>query len=48
MAQHDDHHVHGSMAVRDHERTFAGFIRLATWGAVLSILVVIFMALANA
>ncbi len=48
MAHHDDHHTHGSMSVRDHEKTFAGFIRLSTWGAALAILVVIFMALSNA
>jgi hypothetical protein len=41
-------HKHGSMDIRDHEKTFAGFIRLVTWGAGISIGIVIFMALANA
>ncbi|GHC66044.1 aa3-type cytochrome c oxidase subunit IV [Neogemmobacter tilapiae] len=41
-------HKHGSMDIRDHEKTFAGFLRLVTWGAGISIGIVIFMALANA
>lgn len=41
-------HKHGSMDTRTQEKTFAGFIRLTTWGAVISIGVLIFMALANA
>lgn len=42
------HHEHGTMDTTSHERTFHGFIRFMTWSAVLSILVLIFMALANA
>jgi hypothetical protein len=41
-------HKHGSMDIRDQEKTFAGFIKLVTWGFGISIGVVIFMALANA
>lgn len=41
-------HKHGSMDTRAQEKTFAGFMRLSTWGAVISILILIFMALANA
>ena len=41
-------HKHGSMDTRAQEKAFAGFIRLSTWGAVISIGVLIFMALANA
>lgn len=41
-------HVHGSMEIRDHEKTFAGFIKFTIWGAALSIGVLIFLALANA
>jgi hypothetical protein len=40
-------HEHGKMDIRDHEKTFAGFIRLATWGAGISIVVLIFLALTN-
>lgn len=40
-------HVHGSMDIRDHEKTFAGFIKLTIWSAALSIGVLIFLALAN-
>lgn len=42
------HHEHGSMDVIEHERTFVGFVRFMTWSAALSILVLIFLALANA
>jgi hypothetical protein len=39
---------HGSMDTKVHEKTFAGFMKLSTWGAVISILILIFMALTNA
>lgn len=41
-------HVHGTMDIRDHERTFHGFVRLALWSAVASLAVLVFLALANA
>ncbi len=41
-------HKPGSMDIRVQEKTFDGFIRMATWGAIISIAVLIFMALANA
>lgn len=41
-------HKHGSMDIRAHEKTFAGFIKISIWGAGLSIAALIFMALANA
>ena len=41
-------HKQGSMDIREHEKTFAGFIRMSIWVAGLSIGVMIFMALANA
>ncbi|MCU0901420.1 MAG: aa3-type cytochrome c oxidase subunit IV [Cypionkella sp.] len=41
-------HKHGSMDTTEQEKTFAGFIRLTTWGAAISIGVLIFLALANA
>jgi hypothetical protein len=40
-------HKHGSMNTDVHEKTFQGFIRLSTWGAVISILLLVFLALAN-
>lgn len=40
-------HKHGSMDIREHEKTFAGFIRMSTWGAGIAIGLLIFMALAN-
>ncbi len=48
MADHNTpEHKHGSMDIRSQEKTFAGFIRLSTWGAGISIGILIFMALAN-
>ena len=41
-------HKHGSMDIRPQEKTFAGFIRMVTWGACISIAILIFMALVNA
>ena len=41
-------HKHGSMDIREQEKTFVGFIRWVTWGTVISIGVLIFLALANA
>ena len=38
----------GSMDTRAQEKTFAGFIRMITWGGVIAILVLIVMALADA
>ncbi len=50
MAGHDHtpDHKHGSMPVRDQEKTFAAFIRFVSWGIGLSIGILIFLALANA
>ncbi len=47
MADHAEH-KHGSMDIRVQERTFNGFIRFTTWAAVAAIVVLVFMALANA
>jgi Ni,Fe-hydrogenase I cytochrome b subunit len=41
-------HKQGSMDTRNHEKTFEGFIRISTWGAIISVCILIFMALANA
>ena len=41
-------HKPGSMDTRAQEKTFAGFIRMVTWGGVISILILIIMALADA
>jgi hypothetical protein len=45
---HTTDHKHGSMSVKEQEKTFAGFIRFVTWGIGLSIGILIFMALVNA
>jgi hypothetical protein len=41
-------HEHGKMDISAQEKTFDGFLRVVVWGAVVSIGVLIFMALANA
>lgn len=41
-------HKHGSMDIREQEKTFNGFIRLVVWGAGISIGILIFLALVNA
>lgn len=43
-----DHHIPGTMDVTDHQRTFHGFIRLATWSVVGIAVILIFLALTNA
>jgi hypothetical protein len=45
MADHE--HKHGSMDTTTQEKTFAGFMRMVTWGAGISIAVLIFLALSN-
>ena len=51
-AHHQDHavahHDHGTMDVTDHQRTFDGFVRLMTWFTVGVVVLLIFLALANA
>ncbi len=48
-AQHHDvtEHTIGTMDITEQEKTFAGFIKFSIWVSVLSILVLIFLALAN-
>ncbi|MGB3314786.1 MAG: aa3-type cytochrome c oxidase subunit IV [Albidovulum sp.] len=41
-------HKHGSMDIKNHEKTFEGFIRASMWVAGISIGILIFMALVNA
>ena len=38
----------GNMDIRAQEKTFAGFIKMATWGGIIAVVVLIVMALANA
>jgi hypothetical protein len=40
-------HKQGSMDTTTQEKTFAGFIRMVTWGAGISLGILIFLALAN-
>lgn len=43
----EQNHKHGSMSTRDHEKTFAGFIRVSVWAVAISVSILIFLALAN-
>ncbi len=49
MASHHEitEHKHGEMDIRDHQATFAGFVKATIWVCSLSIIVLIFLALAN-
>ncbi|AXQ94329.1 aa3-type cytochrome c oxidase subunit IV [Cereibacter azotoformans] len=40
-------HVPGTMDIREQQKTFAAFIRMVSWGAVIIVAVLIFLALAN-
>lgn len=40
-------HKHGEMDTKVQEKTFEGFIKFSTWGACISIGILIFMALVN-
>jgi hypothetical protein len=48
MADHGKGHGEGSMDIRAQERTFAGFIRMVTWGFGITVAILIFLALVNA
>ncbi len=40
-------HKHGEMDISDHEKTFAGFIRVSVWVAAVSLGILVFLALVN-
>jgi Ni,Fe-hydrogenase I cytochrome b subunit len=48
MADHHSEHKHGSMDIRDQEKTFQGFVRMSVWVTGIVIAILIFMALVNA
>jgi hypothetical protein len=45
---HQNEHKHGTMDIREHEKTFAGFIRMSIWVVVVSIAILVLAALLNA
>ncbi|WP_116132469.1 aa3-type cytochrome c oxidase subunit IV [Tropicimonas sp. IMCC34043] len=47
MADDSEPHKPGTMNIAEHEKTFNGFIRMVTNGAILCIIVLIFLALVN-
>lgn len=44
---HQAEHKHGSMDIREQEKTFAGFMRMSVWVVGISIAILIFLALVN-
>jgi len=40
-------HKHGEMDTSVQEKTFDAFVKFSTWGAVISIAILIFLALVN-
>lgn len=38
-------HEHGSMDISEHEKTFAGFLRVASYVTILTFLILAFLAL---
>ena len=38
-------HTHGSMDIREHVKTWHGFVKLVKWGIVLNILILAFLAI---
>lgn len=40
-------HEHGKMDISNQQKTFDGFMRWVTWGAAISISVLVFIALVN-
>lgn len=40
-------HKHGEMDITEHEKTFAGFIRVSVWVAAVSVGILVFLALVN-
>lgn len=50
MAGHHEikDHEHGSMDISEHRKTFAGFVKVMTWGIIVTLITLIFMALVNA
>lgn len=49
MATHHEvkHHVVGEMDIREQQKTFTGFLKASKLVVILSIVVLVFMALAN-
>jgi hypothetical protein len=45
---HQTEHKHGSMDIREHEKTFQGFIRMSIWVVIAAILFLVIAGLANA
>lgn len=50
MATHHEvtDHKQGTMDISSQKKTFAGFVRVAMWVSIVSILILIFLALTNA
>jgi len=40
-------HEHGSMNIDTQEKTFAGFVKAVTWGVILILAFLVFLAMVN-
>ncbi|MDE2648520.1 MAG: aa3-type cytochrome c oxidase subunit IV [Paracoccaceae bacterium] len=40
-------HEHGSMDVKDHEKTFAGFVKFTTYSIILILISLVILAIVN-
>ncbi|MEM8979439.1 MAG: aa3-type cytochrome c oxidase subunit IV [Pseudomonadota bacterium] len=47
MADQEHNHEHGTMDTKVQEATFDGFVKMVTWGAIISIALLVFIGLVN-
>ncbi|MGB5557710.1 MAG: aa3-type cytochrome c oxidase subunit IV [Paracoccaceae bacterium] len=43
MAEHE----HGKMDIHIQEKTFGGFVKTVSWGAIIALLILLFIAMVN-
>ena len=43
----EEKHEHGSMDIKDHEKTFLGFVKFTTYSVVIILLTLVFLAIVN-
>jgi hypothetical protein len=45
MASKDDHYIHGSMDITDHQRAYSGFLHFVKYSLGLILVVMVFLAI---
>ena len=43
----EEKHEHGSMDIKDHEKTFLGFVKFTTYSVVIILLALVLLAIVN-